>query len=190
MRTSCRSRCLHRRALACLRSPPCHHSIPRRTACERAAASCSRSRPRSRARPRGTDSLVPVCTPRTRTPIWGQVRAFGPCTPAPFHTAAPRVPAPPRRRRGHVGQARGRQEKGAPCPRSPRARPGTAVNLLALARTNRGNRARRRPSRRAGLRREPHCDVPSRPAPTPTSSHLARALSRARCSTHVRSFPH
>jgi hypothetical protein len=64
------------------------------------------------------------------------------------------------------------------------------VNPLALARTNRGNCARRRPWRRAGLRREPHCDVPSRSAPTPTGSHLEHALPCARRSTHVRSFPH
>jgi hypothetical protein len=60
-----------------------------------------------------------VCTPRTRTLDWGQGQAFGPCAPAPCHTTASRVAAPPWPRRGHVGHARGRQEKGKPRPWSP-----------------------------------------------------------------------
>jgi hypothetical protein len=77
---------------------------------------------RVRFRARGRAGPTPLCQcapPRTHTPIWGQGRAFGPCTHAPFHTAASRVVAPPWPRRGHVCHARGRQEKGTPCPRSP-----------------------------------------------------------------------
>jgi hypothetical protein len=74
--------------------------------------------------------------------------------------------APPRPRRGRepcassrVGEEGGHRVLGCP----ERAGP-PAVNPLALARTDRGRRARRCPWRRAGLRRDPRCDVPSRPA--------------------------
>jgi hypothetical protein len=59
------------------------------------------ARVRVRARGRaGPTPLAPMFTPRTRTLIWGQGRAFGPCAPAPSHTAASRVAAPPWPRRG------------------------------------------------------------------------------------------
>jgi hypothetical protein len=73
--------------------------------------------------------------------------------------------------------------------RPERAQP-PVVNPLALARTDRERRARRRTWRRAGLHRDPRCDVPSRP-----TLHLLVATLHARCLTYavaptIRSFPH
>jgi hypothetical protein len=106
-------RCLHRRALArCLKfllfTVVCH-AIPL------VIATLSRVRARVRVRARGRAGPTPLhqCAPQhTRTPIWGQGRTFGPFSPAPFLAAAFRMPAPPRPRRGRVGNARGRQGQG------------------------------------------------------------------------------
>jgi hypothetical protein len=146
--------------------------MPRRTARDRDAASCSRSRSCSRTRPRGSDALAPMCTPAhthanlgTRPGLWSY-------SLAPFLAAVFRMPAPPWPRRGRVGHARGRQGEGhrflgrhghTLSPTEPRTHTREPTANTVLAATHGVG---------PGLRRVPRCDALSRPSPnlavTPT----------------------
>jgi hypothetical protein len=134
------------------------------------------------------------CAPQhTRTPIWGQGRAFGPFSPAPFLAAAFRMPAPPRPRRGRVGHARDRQEEGhrylgrrghTLSPAEPRTHTREPTADAVLATTHGVG---------PGLRRVPRCDALSRPArnlvvtPTLAVVFTFRVRAASRTPSHTRS---
>jgi hypothetical protein len=145
-----------------------------------------RDRARVRVRARGRAGPTPLCQcapQHTRTPIWGQGRAF-----LPFHLrlSSPlhfRMPASPWPCRGRTSHARGRQGEGHRFlgrhghtfpPAKPRTHAREPTADAALAATHGDD---------PGLRRVPHRDALSRPAPnlavTPTLTVVCALRVRA-----------
>jgi hypothetical protein len=167
------------------------HVVPLVTATPR------RDRVRVRARGRaGPTPLRPGAPQHMRTPIWGQGRAFDPVHLRLSSPPPSRMPASPRPCRGRTSHARGRQGEGHRFlgrhghtlpPAEPRTHARKPTANAALAATHGGG---------PELRRVPHRDALSRPAPhlavTPTLAvvcalrvHAAAARTPARSRTGV-----